>query len=190
MSGSLIEGRASRTFHVDVSSGCNRLALRQQSPLPILPGGKLLGQNRSMKWRLDLDFCHEDQHSYQSRAQVKQLIDTMGCLLDLPDECICLILEFLRPSQIRRLALIFNKRLVEIAQPYLEPLNKLHQDETYFKSLFGEIQPELGDMGAMQMDAEIYVTPSLSIPDRPSHHLEFLDLKGDLDWLKEIPRED
>lgn len=109
-----------------------------------------------------------------------------SALLELPDECICAIFSFLSPSQVKRVALTFSRRLFAIAEPFLEPLTKIKKDEAYFESIFGE-----GDWWAHVFSEEglrklKFTDLPISIPARLSHHLEYLDLKGDLSWLEDI----
>lgn len=111
-------------------------------------------------------------------------------LLELPDECIYLVLSFLRPSQVRRLALTFNRRLLTIAKPFLEPLSKIRRDEAYFEALFPAVPPEHHTDDKFLGRYLDIIEVSISVPSKPSHHLEYLDLNDDLVWLERIAEED
>lgn len=114
-----------------------------------------------------------------------------SALLELPDECICVIFSFLAPSQAQRVVLTFNRRLLLIAEPFLKPLKKIKEDEAYFEPLFGEIKLNESDEISEEFlqDLEFTELP-ISIPSRPSHHLGYLDLNDDLSWLEAIAQVD
>lgn len=95
-------------------------------------------------------------------------------LTSLPDECINIIFSHLRTSEIRLLALTFNHRLFTLASPIVvHNLAKFRDDEVYFDSI----------LVRKPRDPE-WKSGSLS------RHLEYLELRDDLIWVKKRHRED
>lgn len=112
-------------------------------------------------------------------------------LLQLPDECICTILSFLRPSQIQRVALTFNRRLFTMSHLLLAPLAKIRNDEKYFESLFGKFDVEPHENPTKKTFERLGLANyTFSEPIRSSRHLEYLNLKGDLSWFENILAQD
>lgn len=111
-------------------------------------------------------------------------------LLELPDECICMILSCLRPSQVRRVALTFNKRLSKFAKPLLPPLGKIYRDEAHFEALFGKMRLDHCCSNTIEksiFEGLNFMGVPVSLPSNISRHLEYLDLKDDLSWLERFP---
>lgn len=137
----------------------------------------------------------QTSNTNRSIATSSGIYNTMqSSLLELPNECICAILSFLRSSQVKRIALTFNHRLLVITKPFLGPLTKIKKDEAYFESLFGRMDvclcfytPRIYEE---YLECLNFTNLPISVPFRVSHHMEHLDLKDDLSWFEDVAKED
>jgi len=110
-------------------------------------------------------------------------LQCMPLLVDLPPELLSLICSQLRSFEIEHVARTFNKHLYPICLPFLAHRLAMQRHAKRMLSIFGEGVCTLQEHDYKRLGFESKHGPfsSLALPN-----LDYLDLRGDLSWLKPL----